>query len=50
MPIVPVLLLAGACSGGDDGPQPLDRIDGPAQIDPEFLEDNGSDGRSDSGG
>lgn len=50
LPLVSSLLFAVGCSGGDDGPRPLERIDGPAELDPDFVNDGGADDRTDSGG
>jgi hypothetical protein len=49
--LVAVTVLAVSCSdgGGDEQPPPLGRIDGPAQVDPEFRDDR-TDTRSDSDG
>ena len=48
--VVLLAVVAVACSsdGGGDEQRPL-RIDGPAEIDPEFVEER-NDTRSDSGG
>ncbi len=45
-----VAVVAACSDGGGDAPRQLERIDGPAQLDPEFLEDGGSGGRDGSDG
>ena len=44
-----MVALVGACSDDGGDQRPLTRIDGPAELDPEFLE-NRTDTRSDTGG
>ncbi len=47
--LVVIVALAAGCSDDDGEQRPLTRIDGPAEVDPEFVE-NRTDNRSDPGG